>query len=106
MPLPPLLAPTVANHRADASAGGVVVAETGVAVPGVTAVVGRWAEGVVRVLLEAAGLRAGAARAAEEDALLKDTAAARDVPLKSSSDESLLIHFAACWDAPKESFHK
>ena len=92
IPLPLLLAPTVANRRADAAAGGVVAVETGVAVPGVTTEVCRWAEGVTPVLLNTAGLRAGAARAAEEDAPLKDTAAAaaRDVPLKSSSDESLL----------------
>ena len=45
------------------------------------------------MLLDTAGLRAGAARAAEEgDAPLKDTAAAaaHDVLAKSSSDESLL----------------
>ena len=66
--------------------------ERGVVVPGVTAVVRCWVEGVTWLLLDAAGLRAGAARAAEEDALLlKDAAAERGVLTKSpSSDESLL----------------
>ena len=96
MPLPLLLAPAVANRRADAAAGGVFAVETGVAVPGVTTEVCRWAEGATPVLLDTAGLRAGAARAAEEeDAPLKDTAAAAargvlSLLAKSSSDKSLL----------------
>ena len=80
----------MACRKADAFAGGVAVVEMAVEVPGVITAVCRRAEGVVCVLLEAAGLRAGADRADEEDATGADSAAARDVPQKSPAEESLL----------------
>ena len=87
--MPLLLAPTVACRKADAFAGGVAVAKRVVEVPGVITAVCRWAEGVA-TFLEAAGLFAGADRADEEDAAGADSLAARDVPQKSSAEESLL----------------